>query len=220
MTKNFIVTAFLLAVFMLPLTAQTRYYRHEVKVGMAVVGLPEKQWDSYKTRIRKKMLWEFDHDPGWGIGEFSKGIMLSYFYHINNDIAVGAMTAFTKDCDKYEEAYTIDNKTRYHNGGDIKAKSIFLMPSLKWSCLKSNWFSLYVKASAGIHYEQMRFEPGDIPLKDNEDYNEDKLWFAYLLTPLGWEAGSQKVRGFVELGFGSNFNLQIGLTYRFGRLEP
>ena len=107
--------------------------------------------------------------------------------------------------------------TEYVPGGKIREKSFFLMPSLKWSWLNNSWCSLYMKASVGMHYQLLGANTEDIPLKSDDDLDESKLRFAYLATPFGWEIGKQKVRGFLEFGIGSNLNLQIGLTYRFGR---
>lgn len=83
--------------------------------------------------------------------------------------------------------------------------------------MNCSWCSIYMKAGVGTHNQRFRFDSDFFPMEELSKQDENKWRFAYLLTPFGWEVGKQKVRGFFEFGFGSNVNLQIGLTYRFGR---
>lgn len=220
--------------------SKTRYYRHEVNVSRTGMIMPNSQWDDYENKVYRAMAFELDHDDGFRLfGPSSSGTLIGYYYHLNHRIAVGAMTAFTTYDTSLSNDYRVpiqipyeywDSKeqtmkevfiteytTQYLSGGKIREKSFFLMPSLKWSWLNNSWCSLYIKASAGLHYQRREADTGEIPLKNNDNLDESKVWFAYIATPLGWEIGKQKVRGFFELGFGSNTNLQIGLAYRFGR---
>lgn len=229
-----------------PKESKTRYYRHEINISRTGMIMPKKQWDDYEDRVYRALVYEREHDEGFGIGlgTSSDGTLISYYYHLNSRIAFGGMAAFTSYdnslsdgyivpvqipegyWDRGEQAYVGGNRTEYtrqyiSSGGKMKEKSFFLMPSLKWSWLNNSWCSLYMKASAGLHFQKLTTEKGDIPLKDNrENLDESKLWLAYVATPFGWEVGKQKVRAFFEFGFGSNTNLQIGLTYRFGRYTP
>ena len=220
--------------------SRTRYYRHEVNVSRTGMIMPRNQWDDYEDKVYWTMAFERDHDNGFRwFGPSSSGTLISYYYHLNHRIAVGAMTAFTSHDSSlsgdyrvpvqipYEywdskehtlkELYRTEYTSEYVSGGKIREKSFYLMPSLKWSWLNNSWCSLYMKASLGLHYQRLEADTGEIPLKSDEDLDESKLWLACIATPFGWEIGKQKVRGFFELGFGSNTNLQIGLSYRFGR---
>ena len=218
--------------------SKTRYYRHEVNVSRTGMIMPRSQWDDYEDKVYGAMSIEHQDDGcGIGLGPSSSGTLISYYYHLNHRIAVGAMTAFTTHDSSlsgvvpvqipYEywdykehilkEGYRTEYSSQYVSGGKIREKSFFLMPSLKWSWLNNSWCSLYMKASLGLHYQRLEADAGEIPLKSDENLDESKLRLAYIATPFGWEIGKQKVRGFFELGFGSNTNLQIGLTYRFGR---
>ena len=219
--------------------SKTRYYRHEVNVSRTGMIMPRSQWDDYKDRVYGAMSIEHQAE-GYGIrfGPSSSGTLIGYYYHLNHLIAVGAMTAFTTHDSSLSGYYIVpfqipyeywDSKehtliegyrtdySKYVSGGKIREKSFFLMPSLKWSWLNNSWCSLYMKASFCLHYQQLETNTEEISLKSDENLDESKLWIAYIATPFGWEIGKQKVRGFFELGFGSNTNLQIGLTYRFGR---
>ena len=223
-----------------PKESKTRYYRHEVNVSRTGMIMPRNQWDDYEDKVYGAMSIEHQAEGfGIGLGPSSSGALISYYYHLNHRIAVGAMTAFTSHDSSlsgdyivpvqipYEywdskehtlkELYRTEYTSKYVSGGKIREKSFYLMPSLKWSWLNNSWCSLYMKASLGLHYQRLEADTGEIPLKNDGDLDESKLRLAYIATPFGWEIGKQKVRGFFELGFGSNTNLQIGLTYRFGR---
>lgn len=224
MKKVSILIAFLWATYMLPSIAQTRYYRHEVNVSLTRMYLPKDQWDDYVDNVYEILLLEHQ-DGGYMMlplpnGTSSNGTLFSYYYHMNQHIALGAITAFTSHSSSLSGGYQIGSTSSKILGGRIRENSFFFMPSLKWLCLNSSWCSIYTKASIGLHYERFRTDVDIFMAEFNGDLNKKKYWFAYLVTPFGWEVGKQKVRGFVELGFGSNFNLQIGLTYRFGRFEP
>ena len=219
--------------------SKTRYYRHEVNVSRTGMIMPRSQWDDYEDKVYRSLVYEREHDNGRWFWSSSSGTLISYYYHLNHRIAVGAMTAFTTHDSSlsgdymvpvqipYEywdskehtlkEWYGTEYSSQYVSGGKIREKSFFLMPSLKWSWLNNSWCSLYMKASLGLHYQRLEADTGEIPLKSDENLDESKIRLAYIATPFGWEIGKQKVRGFFELGFGSNTNLQIGLTYRFGR---
>lgn len=187
-----------------PKDGKTSYYRHEVNVGIGMMFLSCKQWDYYEDNIfasfhvgREHYMW--DTHP-------TSGLHLGYYYHFNPRIAAGVLTAFTSTSVELENE--IDR---------IKNKSAFLVPTFKWSFLNSRWCSLYMKASAGVHYQKLSFESGTIPKEKTSKFDENKWRLAYIVTPFGWEVGRQKVRWFIEFGLGSNTNLQTGLTYRFGR---
>ena len=219
--------------------SKTRYYRHEVNVSRTGMIMPRSQWEDYEDKVYRSLAYEREHDNGRWFWSSSSGTLISYYYHLNHRIAVGAMTAFTTHDSSlsgdyiapvqipYEywdskehtlkEGYRTEYSSQYVSDGKIREKSFYLMPSLKWLWLNNSWCSLYMKASLGLHYQRLEADTGEIPLKTDEDLDESKLRFAYIATPFGWEIGKQKVRGFFELGFGSNTNLQIGLTYRFGR---
>lgn len=220
--------------------SKTRYYRHEVNVSRTGMTKPRSQGDDYEDKVYRAM--SIEHQAkGYeiGFGSSSSGTLIGYCYHLNHRIAFGAMTAFTMHDSSlsgdyivpvqvpYEywdykdnapkEGYRTEYTIQYFSGGKIRESSFYLMPSLKWSWLNNSWCSLYMKASMGLHYQRLEADTEEIPLKRDENLDENKLWLEYIATPFGWEIGKQKVRGFFELGFGSNTNLQIGLTYRFGR---
>ena len=228
--------------------SKTRYYRHELNIGRIGLDWPEKQWANYETKVYDAISVEPESNGGYMMfptlfsGRSSSGMSISYFYHINHYIAIGATIDYTtgrssldgilKETIKIPYDYWDDNEQvmkevyiilkeqgRHYSGGNIKGKSLFIMPSLKLSWLNNSWCSLYMKTSVGLHSQHLRADTGDYSLANDSDLSEDKTWFAYVITPFGWEIGKQKVRGFLEFGFGSNANIQIGLTYRIKRFK-
>ena len=184
------------------------------------------KWKDYEKKIYNSLAYEREHDNGFGWGESSSGTLISYYYHFNNYLAVGGAIAFTT----YEESLSGDYRisvryrteyiSKHLSGGDIEAKSILLTPSTKINYLNCKWCSLYFKLYVGLHLQRFSLDNGEIPLKNDEYLSESKTSFVFMTTPFGWEIGKQKIRGFFEFGLGSNTNIQIGLTYRFGRMNP
>lgn len=146
MKKASIVIVLLLAAFILPSMAQTRYYRHEINISLTRMYLPKDQWDNYEDDIYEALLLEHQ-DGGYMMlplpsGTSSNGTSFSYYYHMNRHIALGVITAFTSHSSSLSGGNQIGSTSNKILGGSIKEKSFFFMPSLKWSCLNSSWCSL------------------------------------------------------------------------------
>ena len=222
-----------------PKKSRTRYYRHEVNVSIGGIDPSTSGSDSYENKLMRRFgLVSVGCSFGDGLAAgchssnepnldmvsstFSP-ITLGYYYHLNRRLAVGIFFIHVKVEDElgWEEPYifNVDGYELSKTGFSyIKGSSSFLMPSVKWSWLNNRWCSLYSKISLGLNYQSLRFESEVIPQKMFEDYSKSNHWgVSYMLTPIGWEIGKQKIRWFIEFSFGSNVNSQIGLTYRFAR---
>lgn len=228
MKKVPIVIVFLLATFVLPSMAQTKYYRHEVNVSIGGIRVRSGWSNDYERSVMNRfglvvgragdgnVIYECKDNPDLGADNPLKSI--SYYYHFDHHFAVGGMFGFcsVRDWLGYPEIYR-QGETQKTGDTNVKGTSLFLMPSVKWSWLNNSWCSLYMKATAGFHYQSLYLDPETIPKEQTDEYDKNHLSLGYYITPFGWEIGKQKVRGFVEFGFGSNTNFQMGLTYRFGR---
>ena len=201
-----------------PKESTIRYYRHEVNVGIG--AMYSKQWNSYKDRIEEKFMLQTGGGyllvPVISFDEESTGLHLSYYYHLNHRFSIGAFGAFTSASKEYPY-FKYGGKSWKDGNNRIREKSTMLMPSIKCSFMNCRWCSLYMKALAGVHYQQMKFESNVFHQEVVRKQDEDKWRFAYMITPFGWEIGHWKIRGFVEIGIGSNQNIQAGLIYRFAR---
>ena len=213
--------------------SKTRYYRHEVNVSIGGVGVRSDWSNDYERSVMNQFgvvvgKGGMSHGPGTGIvyqwkdgpdlGKDNALKAVSYYYHFNHRIAVGGLFGGCRVYDwlGYPEVYKPGEiqKTGYT---DVKGTSWFLMPSVKWSWLNNRWCSLYMKATAGFHYQSLYLDSETIPKEQTDEFNKSHLSLGYYVTPFGWEIGRQKVRWFMEFGLGSNTNFQTGLTYRFGR---
>lgn len=221
-----------------PEESKTRYYKHEINIGFGVMEL-DKQWNDLEDEMKEILPIGSEHAEGGymffpSFRNSSRGLRISYYYHFNHNVAVGLLTAFTShdsSLDEYQEVDDVDYYIRTqhqdrigqkyviwtNNNCKLKSNSVFVVPSAKWCWLNSSWCSLYSKASVGLHYQRMKATSETLPKEQVDNAKVSKLRLAYMLTPIGWEVGIQQLRAFLEFGIGSNSNIQIGLTYRFGR---
>lgn len=216
-----------------PKESKTRYYRHEVSISLGGIMLNSGWSEKYEKNVMNRFGLVVgksgtDHGPGTGIifqsydepklYNDSPLKIISYYYHFDHHIAVGGLFGFC-NVDDWLGYPRVINKDEIQKTGytDVRGTSIFLMPSAKWTWLNNRWCSLYMKASAGFHYQSLYLDSETIPSEETSEFNKSHLGFAYYITPFGWEVGAPKIRWFIELGIGSNTNLQMGLMYRFGR---
>ncbi|MBR1447902.1 MAG: hypothetical protein IJ588_04025 [Prevotella sp.] len=160
---------------------------------------------------------EWDETPKLNYNSIYRSV--SYYYHCNHHVALGGLVGYcsVKDNLGYSEVNRWSEELQRTGETFVRGTSLFLMPSVKWSWLNNQWCSLYMKATAGVHYQSLYLESETIPEEQLDGYDKYHLGLGYYVTPFGWEIGKQKVRWFIEFGLGSNNNFQMGLTYRFGR---
>lgn len=211
-----------------PAESKTRYYRHEVNVSIGRISVCSGWSNDYERSVMNqfglivgrggdgKVVYKSSDKPRLGNRNALKAV--SYYYHLGHHIAIGAMLGGCSVSDwlGYPEVYKRGEiqKTGYTY---VEGTSWFLMPSVKWSWLNNRWCSLYMKATAGFHYQSLYLDSESIPKEQTAEFDKSHLSLGYYITPFGWEIGKQKVRWFLEFGLGSNTNIQTGLTYRFGR---
>lgn len=209
----------------------TRYYRHEVNISYGYCSISGRSsWnDDYQRGLMKRyglvnslasyeegICCQYNMRPDLS----SDGSMfaLSYFYHLNRRIAVGGLF-FTGDMENelgYPEV-RYDNEVQLRGFTTVKGHSTFIMPAFKWSWLNNRWCSLYLKTMVGLHFQNLEIESETIPEEQAKEYKAKHCSLSYVAVPFGWEIGKQKVRWFIEFGFGSNPYTMMGLTYRFKR---
>ena len=174
--------------------------KHEVAISMGAVS--NSQWLDIFEEVTSTVFTvgyvTFDNE------KFTGPVSAEYFYHANKWLGVGAIGVFgkcTQDVVVSKDQHGKDTNTYYS-----------LLPAVKLDWLRKKHFGMYSKAAIGmtLRHEHVRY---DSPEKKDGSHTGTHLnWQASLL---GIEAGSPRVRGFVELGVGEQGIAQIGMRYKF-----
>ena len=152
-------------------------------------------------------------------------ISIEYFHHMNKTVSVGAIGCFN--------GYTSDMFFNWQqNRGDgtstnkVKdkigvAKKYYatLMPAVKFDWVRTKNFGVYSKVGIGLTYmyekEIQKTDDTGEDIGDKKIHSESRFMGNFQASLLGIEAGSQKIRGFAELGCGEQGILLAGLRYKF-----
>lgn len=210
--------------------SKTRYYRHEISIGIGCSGLETGWSDDYAGGLMDKfglvslkagsngVVYEWNDTYSLSGG----GLYLNYYYHLNHTVAFGGYLGIFNASETlgFHEDYFYDNRqnTDIRRGyTDIKGHSVFLMPSSKLSWLNNRWCSLYSKLSAGLHFQSLYLDSEGLSEEEIAPYDKSHVSLAYSVVPFGLEIGKRNIRWFMEVGIGSNTNFITGFSYRFGR---
>ena len=119
-----------------------------------------------------------------------------YFYHVNKVIGIGGIVAFTgQKSDMYGTIqFSSGNKTEKGKIGEAKRTCFSILPAVKFDWLRKKNVGLY--------------SSGEVD-KDNE------VIVNFQASLIGCEVGSEKVRGFAELGWGEQGFASAGLRFKF-----
>jgi len=134
--------------------------------------------------------------------DFTGPFSAEYFYHINKIVGLGGIAVYG------------DRNKDVVSGSDVIGKGedfyLTLMPAAKFEWLRSKHVGLYSKVGLGA---TLRSE--SIDYNDGDNYDDSTIHFNYQLSLLGVEAGSEVLRGFIELGVGEQGVAQIGVRCKF-----
>ena len=175
--------------------------RHEI--GVSYGAVPNSTWIDILTDVIPAMFGE-THDNHHYIGP----IGLEYYYHTSPLIGVGAVVVYaTNNCDGF------DGKLKTSH---LNKSYLTVMPSAKFNWLRKKNWGMYSKVAIGAtyaHFVDQDYNPEG--QKTNEDVIVNDLLFNFQASLLGVEAGSQQVRGFVELGIGEQGIALAGVRFKF-----
>ena len=184
------------ALMCVPVHAQDET-RHEVSISYGV--LPNSIWlDIADDIIASSFGADISNSAAVG------PIGLEYYYRTSPLIAVGAVATFAGHSEeqKRDGAITAKSKNSYFT----------LMPSVKFNWLRRNNWCMYSKIAAGATLQHSSVEG---TATDRNNYTDNQVFFNFQVSALGIEAGSQNVRGFVELGTGEQGVALAGVRFRF-----
>ena len=147
--------------------------------------------------------------------KYVPALSAEYFHHISKVVSVGGIAAFNGySRDMYCNWQSSDGSTRKEKVGKGEKYFATLMPAVKFDWLRKKNFGLYSKAAVGVTY-MFEKEVQDNHGESKKVNDDSKLMFNFHATLLGVEAGSQKLRGFIELGVGEQGMMQAGVRYKF-----
>ncbi len=143
-------------------------------------------------------------------------ITAEYFYHVNKVVSLGGIVGFNARIDDMYGNIRYGNDTeKKEKIGEGKRINLTILPAAKFDWLRKKHFGLYSKVAAGItlNIDKQTVDGGDG--KEHEVAKDTETFFNFQASVLGVEAGSQRVRGFAELGFGEQGIILAGIRCKF-----
>ncbi len=131
-------------------------------------------------------------------GSFFGPLGVEYFYRVTPKIGIGAIGVFARE--------TKDLKLGGKKDGDASNTYISILPAAKFNWVDKKHFGFYSKLALGMTIKSQK--------QSSIQSNTDVL-FNFQATAIGLEAGSQHVRGFIELGVGEQGVFNAGVRARF-----
>ena len=87
------------------------------------------------------------------------------------------------------------------------------MPSVKFNWLRRHNWGLYSKLAAGATLRHSSLKEKESV--DAKKTTKNQAFFNFQVSAIGFEAGSENVRGFAELGIGEQGVGLAGVRFRF-----
>jgi hypothetical protein len=138
-------------------------------------------------------------------GPFSLG--LHYYYYLNQQWAIGIKYAYAHG----ETPYFNWNEKGITGNCNVLMRSHLMMAALKWQWQEYLSFHFYSKVATGIQRRHVYCSFQDN--KPHSDAPDDMKWLpAYQISPLCMEVGWKGVRFFLELGYGNEGVLSMGVS--------
>ena len=145
---------------------------------------------------------------------------LAYFYHFNQYWAVGVMIGNANTNDEFHHWQPDDEKYVERWGqsevGRFHSYAWYLLPTCKWYWHATRVVRLYSKVGLGAYWQRSSLHTN----YDNTYLHNTIVRPTYQFTPFGIEFGRREVSFIMELGYGIQNILGIGLSYHFGSRLP
>ncbi|MBR5062927.1 MAG: hypothetical protein IKX24_12415 [Prevotella sp.] len=205
------------------LNVQAQYYDHKHEVGISIGGGANTQIIGGLADIMEVAVDEMVSraiTAGQVGGHYSysdksefPALSVEYYYRLSKVVGIGGFLAYN-DLKRdmyidYQDAQ--GKKTRSDKVGVAKRSNFSIIPAVKIDYLRKKNFGMYTKFGFGLSmmYEKQKDdEVGEV--YSHTDYNVN-----FQASLLGIEAGSPKLRGFLELGVGEQGLALIGARYKF-----
>ncbi len=223
------VAAFM-ALFLTAIPASSQTSKHEIR---ATIGLGV---DAEVNDVREDLKNEFglENSRNRGLKSVQGSYSLEYFYHPNKYWAIGVnfgiaessgagiRRSYDTTCNSsFSDGESADAVPRLIGGFiyafmpyseiNIKSKSQFFLPSVKYSWISKEHFCLYSKLGLGAQHYKIDITSGSNDYASLDRYIE-KVKFAYQLSALGIEFGGERLRASIDFGYGKQGIVNAGLV--------
>ena len=143
-------------------------------------------------------------------------ISVEYFHHLSPIVSIGAIAAFNgTTSDMYCKFQRTDGSSTTKERVGSSSKYYFtLMPAAKFDWLRKKNFGLYSKVAVGATYASEK-QKQDVNGDKKEVHSDNEIRFNFQASLIGLEVGSEKLRGFAELGVGEQGIALVGVRYKF-----
>lgn len=222
-TKSMMIAAALLCGAVNNAQAQDYYNtKHEVSVSVGAAANSSilntlSDFDVLSAEVITTAIMTGGHAVGYTSYEDDKeipAISAEYFYHINKTVGLGAIAAFNSLTNDMYCNIQVGDRTSKEKIGDAKRTNFSIMPAAKFDWLRKKNFGMYSKVAVGVTFMS---EKQTVKNDNNEKEvdSQTRVVPNFQLSLLGLEAGSEKLRGFVELGMGEQGIAQAGVRVKF-----
>ena len=215
------------------------YYRHEISGNIGIGTLSGDRWFHFREQMEERFA--LFHENGYSHATTPIGVRtgLRYMYSINKHMSVGCQFSFFSgdfDYDYYTKEEKVEiipgifniESREHDNPPSIQAKAFSTLPTVKW--LYSKMF--YVRGGIGVQYRKYSMDASSIDASVLSPISDSQWLFAYQIVPFGVEfslPGDEFSTVFfkkvspiyfhIELGYGVEGFLNIGLAYKFKRCK-
>ncbi|MBR1682228.1 MAG: outer membrane beta-barrel protein [Bacteroidaceae bacterium] len=195
------------------------FHRHEFGLTWGISSRSDRahRFSDYVEENQYRYLLDKDHID---IVPFS--LSGHYMYHFNDRLALGGLLSCCTTYEArvtrsiYEAPSTPQDRWRLveERNGDILGNYFSLMPMVKYTWLISKRVQLYSKVGLGGDVQWFRLQGAGCGT-----HNDVKFQFGYQVTPVGIEFGKKTVRFFMEVGYGSEGIMMVGVNCHLGKEE-
>ena len=150
----------------------------------------------------------------YGDAQYIPTITAEYYYHINDVIGLGGFVGFNGlNRDMYVNWHNNNTGTHHkEKTGEATRRNLSIIPGAKFDWLRKKNFGMYSKVGLGV---TLMYEHQKDDVEGGTDYSHTTVIPNFNCSLLGIEAGSENLRGFVEMGVGEQGILLAGVKYKF-----
>ena len=217
--------------------SKTRYYRHEISANIGLGTLSGNRWDAFREQAEERFALSFKHGYAHTTTPLGICMGLRYMYFFNKIISIGGQFSYFTGSLGYDH-YTKEERVEiapntfriehreYGNPPSIRAKAYSMMPTAKWHYSKY----IYMRGGIGFQYREYSLGASTIDASVPSPINDRQWLLAYQFVPLGVEfplpgdvlstllfKKASPIYFHVELGYGMDGILNIGLAYKISR---